>query len=427
MATVESRPSLEDADLSSRAFWNRPYDEREKVFARLRAECPVSWHRPYESTLMPPDEDTPGFWSITRYEDCREISRDAKRFINSKGVLMEDVPEVVLVASHSFLGMDGDEHRQQRGIVSTAFTPRNVTKIEDWIHQHVTELIDEMAPKGEGDFCELYAKQLPGHIFAHFFGVPKGSEEQQKIMDAAERMLAWDDPHCAMGRDALSTFAEEAEIIQDIALASADRIRESGERADNMVGWVLEAEFEGRKLEDWEIAAFFSLLGSAANDTTRHSIAHALRLLDAHPDQKELFLSDPEAHVDGLVEEVLRYATPVLHFRRTATEDVEIGGQTIAEGDKVVLWYCSGNRDEDAFENAGTFDITRDPNRHLGFGAGGPHYCIGASLGRQMVKSSMLELFRRLPDIRLDGDPVYQQNNFLHGVHEMPVRWTPPS
>jgi cytochrome P450 len=412
-----------DLDLSARSFWAKPYEEREQAFARLRSETPVSYHRPYESTLMPPEDDTPGFWSLSKFEDCREVSRDVTRFCSGEGVVMEDFPEIVRVGAHSFLAMDGDDHRALRGIVSQAFTPRNVRKIDEWIHEHAVELVDEMIDKGEGDFCDLFAKRLPGRIFAHFFGVERDSEEQFILMDAAEKMLAWDDPECAQGRDAITTHADEAMRIQDVALEVCER--RQGDLRDDLVSWVLAAEFEGRKMEEWEIASFFSLLGSAANDTTRHTTAHAIRLLSEHPDQRALLMEDMEGRVDGLVEEVLRHATPVMHFRRTALVDTEVRGVEIKAGEKLVMWYCSGNRDEDVFDDSGTFDITRSPNRHLGFGAGGPHFCIGSALGRQMAKSAVLEVYRRMPDMDLAAEPEMQINNFLHGVNKMQVRWTP--
>ncbi|WP_354700820.1 Methyl-branched lipid omega-hydroxylase [Paraconexibacter sp. AEG42_29] len=424
---VTQKPTIDDpaADISARGFWERPYEERDDVFATFRKECPVSWHRPYESTLLPPDEDTPGFWSLWRWADCREVSRDVSRFVSGKGIVMEDFPEIVQIGAHSFLAMDGTDHRQQRGIVHTAFTPRNVKKIESWIHDHARELVEEMQDKGEGEFCQLFAKELPGRIFAHFFGVEQGTEEQQILMDAAEKMLAWDDPEAAQGRDAITTHAEEAMRIQDVALEVAEKRREKP--GDDLVSWVVNAEFEGRKLEDWEIMSFFSLLGSAANDTTRHTIAHAVRLLSEHPDQRELFLSDIDAYSGKVIEETLRHSGPIQHFRRTAIVDTTIGGVDIKAGEKLVMWYCSGNRDEDVFPDAAKFDINRETKNHLAFGAGGPHFCIGSALGREMGKAALQHIYKTMPDIDLAGDPVYVVSNFLNGVHHLPVRWTPPS
>jgi cytochrome P450 len=421
--TETPRPSWgPDLDLGARKFWERSFEEREKAFAYFRAEHPVSYHRAYESSLLPPDEDSPGFWAITKWADCKQVSRDVDTFVSGQGVLMEDMPEVVTLATTSFLAMDGPEHRQIRGIVSQAFTPRNVRKIEDWINGEAKKLVDEIIDLGEGDIVDLYAKMLPGRIFAFFFGVDPGSDDMHTIMEAAERMLAWDDPHCALGRDALTTFAEEADRIQEIAMKRADWYRENPE--ENLVSWVVNAKFEDRVMDDWEIAAFFSLLGSAANDTTRHSIGHAFRLFHEHPDQLALLREDMEGRLDGAVEEILRYVTPVQHFRRTAVKDAEVGGQEIKAGDKLVLWYCSGNYDEDVFDEPTKFDILRTPNKHLGFGAGGPHFCIGSALGRQMIKATLREVYTRMPDLHLTAEPEFQVNNFIHGIHKAEAAWT---
>lgn len=415
-----------DLDISARSFWAKPFEEREKTFAWLRANEPVSYHRPYESTLLPPDEDTPGFWSVTKYEDCRAVSRNQELFTSSAGIVMEDFPEVVAVASQSFLAMDDPEHNRLRSIVSQAFTPRRAKTMESWIQGVARDLVDDMIDKGEGEFCELFARHVPGRIFAHFFGVPVESEEAEILMDAAEKMLAWDDPRSAQGRDALTCYAEEAERIQDIALAVADRRRE--EPGEDMVTWVVQAEWEGEVMEDWEIAAFFSLLGSAANDTTRHSLAHAVRLFHENPDQLALLREDLDARLPNAVEEVLRHSTPVQHFRRTATQDTQIRGVDIKAGEKVVMWYCSGDRDDEMFEDPARFDIAR-PNakQHLAFGAGGTHFCIGAGIARVMLQSGLREIYTRIPDIALAAEPEIQINNFMHGVHAMPVKWTPPA
>ena len=414
-----------DTDISARSFWAKPFEEREKTFAWLRANQPVSYHRPYESTLVPPEDDTPGFWSLTKHEDVKEVSRNQELFCSVKGVLMEDFPEVVQVASSSFLMMDDPDHNRLRSIVSRAFTPRRTKTMESWIQETARELVDEMIDKGEGDFCELFAKHLPGRIFAHFFGVDPRSDEAHQVMDAAEKMLSWDDPRSAAGRDAITTFAEECERIHEVALAVAEDRRENPK--DDLVTWVVQAEWEGEVMDEWEVASFFSLLGSAANDTTRHSVAHAVRLVDENPDQRALLLEDLDGRLPNAIEEVLRHSTPVMHFRRTATADTQIRGVDIKEGDKLVMWYCSGDRDEEVFPDPGRFDILR-PNakHHLAFGAGGVHFCIGAALGRLMVQAGLRELYTRIPDITLTEGYEIQVNNFMHGVHAMPVRWTPP-
>ena len=424
---TDSTPSDGSAgDIASRDFWARPFAEREDTWAWFREHDPVSWHRPYESTLKPPDEETTGFWAITKYDDIKQVSRNSDLFCSGQGILMEEFPEVVQVATTSFLAMDDPEHNRLRSIVSQSFTPRRVRAMEELINGTVRDIVDEMVADGrsEGDFCTLMAKQVPGRIFGHFMGLPKGAPEMDVVMDAAEAMLAWDDPELAAGRDALTTFAEEAEKIQDVALAMADEVR--GKPSDTFISWVVEAEWEGVKMEDWEIAAFFSLLGSAANDTTRHTIAHAVTLFDRHPDQLALLREDWEGRISNAVEEILRHASTVMQFRRTATADTELRGKQIKEGDKLVMWYNSGNYDDDQFPDARTFDIFRENAKtHMAFGAGGTHFCIGAALGRQMVRAALTEVYTRIPDISLSGDPILQQNNFMNGVHGLPVAWTP--
>ncbi|WP_205877004.1 cytochrome P450 [Mycobacterium camsae] len=414
-----------ELDLAARSFWEQDFEQRDKAFARLRTEQPVCYSRPYESTLLPPDENTPGFWSVTKAADCRHVSRSKELFCSGLGVLMEDMPIDAIRATASFLVMDGEDHRRLRGLIQQAFTLRNIRKLADWVAQTARERLDEIIDRGEGDFADLYAKYVPGRIFAHFFGVERDSEEQHIIMEAAERMLAWDDPRMALGRDALTTHVEEAMRIQAIALAQAEKCRKDPK--DDLMSWVANAEFEGKKLDDQEIMSFFSLLGSAANDTTRHTIAHAVRLFAQHPDQRDLLVEDLPARVGTAVEEVVRYSSPVMHFRRTALQDTTIGDAEIKKGEHVVMWYCSGNRDAEAFENPGKFDILRTPNDHLGFGAGGPHFCLGNTLARQMLSAVLTEIYTRIPDITLAGEPQFQINNFIHGVHSLPARWTPPT
>ena len=418
-----ARPSLEGSryDISARSFWEQDFWARNEVFAEFRRDCPVSWHRPYESTLMPPDEDTPGFWSVWKHEDIKYVSRNAKLFDSGRGMLMEDFPEVVAQASQSFLCMDDPEHAQLRAIVSQAFTPRRMRKIEDWIRNEVVSAVDDVIELGEANVSEALAKQIPGRIFADFFGLAD-KDSRTLVMDAAEGMLAWDDPKIAKGRDALEVYGDESMKLLDLCYdLIEDRRTNPGE---DLLSWCVQAEVDGRQLEDWEIGAFFTLLASAGNDTTRHSIAHALQLFTVHEDQRELLLGDLDGRLDGAVEEILRYIGPVQQFRRNATEDTEIRGQQIKKDDKVVIWYCSGSYDEDVFTDPTKFDITRTDNKHLGFGGGGPHFCLGSALGRMMVKYALHEVFTRMPDLRT-GEPEYQVNNFIHGVHHLNATWTP--
>jgi cytochrome P450 len=241
-------------------------------------------------------------------------------------------------------------------------------------------------------------------------------------MDSAEAMLAWDDPEIAQGRDALEVYGDESMKLLDICFELIElRHVQPGE---DLLSWLLAAEVEGRKLEDWEIGAFFTLLAAAGNDTTRHTLAQGVRLFTVHEDQRALLMGDLDRKLDGAIEEIVRYATPVQQFRRNATQDTEIRGVPIASGDKVVMWYASGNYDDEQFADPRRFDIQRSPNQHLGFGGGGPHFCLGSVLAKLMIKHAFRDLFTKLPDIEA-GTPDYQVNNFIHGVHKLPARWTP--
>lgn len=420
MANLET--THDDIDLSARAFWAQSQAEREAAFQRLRAENPVPWSRAPESDLLPPEENTAGFWSLTKYEDIQDASRRPEVFSSAAGITMEDfAPEMTWMAQ-SFIAMDDPRHAQLRGIVMRAFLPRNLKKLEDWIHQHARDLVDEMAPKGQGDFVEDVSIQLPGRIFASFFGLPAG-ELADKAVDAAQRLLSWPDPDVCAGRTGLELFMGAVKDLYEVVslLLPERRANPDGE---DLLTWIAQAEFDGKKMADDEIMAFFVLMAVAANDTTRHASAQAIHLFTKFPDQKDLLLSDLDRFLPTAVEEVLRWVSPLAHMRRTATEDVTVRGSHIKKGDKVVLWYCSANRDEEIFENADTFDITRRDNPHMAFGGGGVHTCLGAALARTMLKAIITEVYTRIPDISAP-EPDFLVANFINGVKALPATWTP--
>jgi cytochrome P450 len=410
-----------DIDLSARSFWAKSPEERDAAFAVLRAENPVPWSRPPESDLLPPEENLAGFWSLTKYEDIQYASRAPEIFSSAAGVTMEDFTPEMVEMSHSFIAMDDPRHAELRGIVMDAFKPRNMRKLEAWVFQHARELVDEMAPRGEGDFVQDIAIQLPGRIFASFFGLPEG-ELADKAVAAGQRMLSWPDPEVCAGQSGLELFADGIvdlyEVVQEVL---PERQANPG---DDLLSWIITAETNGKRLTDEEIQAVFVLMAIAANDTTRHATAQAIYSLSKFPDQKALLLSNIEENVPLAVEEALRCVHPLLHMRRTALQDVEIRGAQIKKGDKVVLWYASGNRDEDIFENPTKFDITRSPNPHMTFGGGGPHYCLGAALARTMLKAVLTEVYTRIPDIDAP-EPNFLVANFINGIKSLPATWTP--
>jgi cytochrome P450 len=409
-----------ELDIARKAFWAQPPDVRDEVFARIRRENPVFWSGPPESDLLTPEEMVGGFWSLTRYDDIQFASRHPEIFSSQGGITMEDFSPEMTEAAQSFIAMDDPRHAQLRGITMDAFKPGNMRKLEGWIHGHARDLIGEMAGLGSGDFVDLVAEPMPGRIFASFFGLH--AEDQQATIRAAQDLLSWNDPDVCAGVEPLEHFVN---CVMTLRLTAAELAEERrATPTDDLMTWLVQAEWEGARMDDDEIGAFFVLLAVAANDTSRHASAGAIHLLTRFGDQRQMLLEDLPGRVEGAVEEVVRWVTPVIHMRRTALQDCEIRGQQIKAGEKVVLWYCSGNRDEEHFDDPFRFDIERSPNRHQGFGGGGPHYCLGAALARRALKSILTEVYTRIPDIQAP-EPDYLVANFINGIKSLPATWTP--
>lgn len=414
MSTTSPVPT----DIHTFAFWERPRAERMAAFKQLRAESPT-WHPPAESLLLSPEENTKGFWSLTTHEHIREASR-SRNFCSGQGIFMEDMPEVVLAAAMSFLAMDPPGHTNLRGIVQTAFGPRNTRLMEEWIRAQAHETVAKMRPDGQGDFVPGLGKLLPGLVYAKFIGVDD-DETRDKVVHAADMLGSWNDPEYTKTMEPIEVFATAAEILSDVAMELAELRRE--QPGEDMLTWLVEAEFEGEKMEDWEIASFFVMLSGASNDTTGHVLAHSLIELQRHPEQKAWLLEDFEGRIDDAVEELLRWRPPLLHFRRTALEDYEMGGETIKAGDKVVLWYQSGNMDEQVFDDPETLDLSRERNPHQAFGGGGIHFCLGNALGRQLMKAGLREVYTQMPDITFE-EPTEGFSNLFNSMRSLPATWS---
>jgi cytochrome P450 len=414
-ATAATPRAYDHIDLSSRTFWAISAQEREEAFAELRAERPVSWHPPVEDALMS-DPDDPGYWAVTRRDDIVAISRDNESFLSGKGVIFENVPEELLEASQSFLAMDPPRHTFLRKLVSAAFTPRQVRRIEDSIKANAKTIVEELKDAGSGvDFVERCAKELPIRTLSDMVGIPQ--EERQKVAHAADAMVSWADPVYLNDRQPLEVLFESQMYIHQVAIGlAADRRANPG---DDLFSGLVNAEVDGDRLSDADVAAFFVLMTVAGNDTTRQTTSHALKALTDFPDQRAWLLQDFDNRGAGAVEEFIRWATPVMTFRRTAAKDVEIGGQAINAGEKVVMFYSSGNWDTDVFEHPERLDLSRSPNPHVGFGGGGVHFCLGANLARAQLRAIFGELLRELPNIQA-GEPVHVPGNFIHGIRSMP-------
>jgi cytochrome P450 len=400
-------------DLSSMDFWALTPAEREERFARLRAEAPVTWQRQPESKLLPESEGTGGYWAVVRYDDVREVSRDPERFCSGRGVMFEDIPTEMLEASQSFLAMDDPRHATLRKLVAEGFKPRAVKRIGHGIEADARTIVDELGD--EGDFVEAVSKRLPMMTIMRMLGVPE--EDQEDVLWGVDAAVSWNDPDFLGDRTPFEVVAESMSIMTRIAFRLCAERRERP--ADDLITDLVQADVEGERLTDAEIGAFLVLLSVAGNDTTRHTTSHAMRALCDFPAQRELLLDDLEGRIDDAVEEFVRWASPVMTFRRTATRDTEIAGQPVAAGDKVVMFYPSANRDERAFEDSNVLDVTRSPNRHVGFGGGGPHFCMGAPLARMQLRAIFTELLGRHPGLEV-GEPSYVVGNFVNAIATMP-------
>ncbi|OBF08147.1 cytochrome [Mycobacterium sp. ACS4054] len=402
-------------DLSSRAFWATTAAEREKSFAVLRAERPVSWHPPVEDALMPDPAD-PGYWAITRRADIVAVSRNNEAFLSGRGVMFENIPVELLEASQSFLAMDPPRHTKLRKLVSAAFTPRQVRRIEESIRANARTIVAELRAAGSGaDFVDHCAKELPIRTLSDMVGIPES--EREHMAAATDAMVSWADPAYLDGRHPMEVLFEHQTYVHQVAGELAVQRREHP--GDDLISGLVNAEVDGERLTDAEVAAFFVLLSVAANDTTRQTTSHAMKALTDFGDQRAWLLEDFDSRIGTAVEEFVRWASPVMTFRRTAATDFELGGQQIAAGEKVVMFYPSGNWDTEAFDHPERLDLSRSPNPHVGFGGGGVHFCLGAHVARAQLRAIFGELLRQLPGIEA-GDPTYVAGNFVHAVRSMP-------
>ncbi|OBJ59037.1 cytochrome P450 [Mycobacterium asiaticum] len=414
-ATLTNTRPYDAVDVSSRAFWSTTAAERERSFAVLRAERPVSWQRPVEDDLLQ-DPNDPGYWAVTRRADIVAVSRNSEVFLSGKGVMFANVPEELLEASQSFLAMDPPRHTKLRKLAHAAFTPRQVRRIEESINANAKAIVEELRAAGSGaDFVEHCAKELPIRTLSDMVGIPES--RRQQVAHAADALVSWADPVFLNGRNRLEVLFENQGYLHQVAGELAAERRENP--GDDLFSSLVTAEVDGDRLTDAEVAAFFVLLSVAGNDTTRQTISHALKALTDFPAERAWLTAAFEERIGTSVEEFIRWATPVMTFRRTAATDFEVGGQHIRAGEKVVMFYASGNWDTEAFDHPERFDLSRSPNPHVGFGGGGLHFCLGAHVARAQLRAIFGELLRQLPDIQA-GEPAYLAGNFVHAIRAMP-------
>ena len=413
--------AADSINLSDIDFWGLPWAKREAAFAVLRRERPIAFFEELELPFLPKG---PGYFAITRHADILEISRSPELFCSGKGATsIPDMPTEMLDFYGSMINMDDPRHQRLRGIVSRRFTPKMIQAFMDDVEKITIDVIERVIDKGAVDFVTEVAAPMPLIVICNLMGIPES--QHQLVFDKSNVILSGGDPEFLPPdtENPIAVFLEAgaslAALLRDLA---QHRLKHP---SDDLVSALVNTELDGERLTDEEIASFFILLAVAGNETTRTAISHGMVALEQHPDQARMWRDDFETIAPTAVEEIVRWATPVIHFRRTATRDTELGGQKIRAGEKVVLWYNSANRDERAFEDPYRFDVRRTPNEHFGFGAGGPHFCLGANLARREIKVMFEELFRRLPDIHVSGEPAMLQSFFIHGIKRMPARFTP--
>jgi cholest-4-en-3-one 26-monooxygenase len=319
------------------------------------------------------------------------------------------------MAGNMMLFMDPPAHTRYRKLVNRGFTPRMIAALEPHVRELTVRIVEDAVAKGDCDFVVDVAAELPLEVIAELLGVPH--EDRFKLFDWSNRMIGAEDPEYRVSDE----HVMEAQVEMYMYAQSLAEQRRADPQQD-IVTTLLDAEVDGDTLSELDFNLFFLLLSVAGNETTRNAIAHGMNAFLENPDQWDLLVSDPGRHIDGTVEEILRWATPVLFFRRNCTRDIELGGQPIREGEKISLWYISGNRDESVFDEPFRFDITRDPNPHIAFGGGGPHFCLGAQLARLEIRLLFEELAARVPRLESLGEPDRLRSNFIGGIKHLPVR-----
>jgi cytochrome P450 len=379
------------------------------AFRRLRQDDPVHFN--------PEHDGGPGFWAVTRYADIKAVHQDPATFSSEVGgTSLEDLAPQHLEARKSMIDTDPPRHTELRSLIDRRFRFKAVSAWEDQVRQVTREVLDAALERERFDFVAEVAAEIPMTVFAEILGVPR--EERREVIELGDRILGNQDPDYAVEPDDAHLelpFSSPAALD----LFAFGRRLAAERRADPRDDIITTLATSG--LTDREFDVYFVLLATAGNETTRHTISHGLLALMEHPDQLERLRSDPGL-LRPMADEMLRWATPVHHFRRTATRDVELAGTQIRAGDKVTTWFVSGNRDEAVFDEPDRFDVGRTPNRHMAFGPGGIHFCLGAALARLEVRVVYEELLQRVASFELDGPVDRLRSNFFNGIKRLPVR-----
>ena len=410
---------LDDIDLTDLGVWEErvPYD----WLALLRRDAPLHWH---------PEEEGRGFWVFTRYDDVVQVSKDWQTFSSELGgTSLQDLSAEELEARKSMIDTDPPPHTRMRGLVNKGFTPRVVNGYEERIRRLARGILAQAFEQDAFDWVESVAAEIPMWVFSEIMGLPV--EDRRLIIELGDKILGNTDPE-VVGEENVAELALRDPELRKLPFSSPFSLdlmaygRELGEARrrephDDITTKLVEAELDGSRLSEQEFGTMFVLLTTAGNETTRHTISLGLLDLLTHPDELRRLVDDPSLAATA-ADELLRRAHPVHHFRRTATRDVVAHGRRIKAGDKVTIWYAAANFDEDKFADPYRLDVGRTPNRHVTFGLGGPHFCLGSHLARLEIKVWLEEMLPYLPRVEPAGDPVRLRSSFFNGIKRMPVR-----
>ncbi len=411
---------LENIDLSDIEFWAKPWNERNAAFATLRRENPIAY---FPEPIIDPFPEGPGYYAITKMHDILEISRHPEIFCSGQGaVSILDMPAEMNEFYGSLISMDDPRHARLRKIVSGTFTPRMLNAVLDDVEKTAKKVVDRIVDKGEIDFVIDVSMPFPLLVILDMMGIPHS--EYDMVLAQSNIILSGGDPDfIPEGVDPITAFLEAGAMLAGLLNELA--VLRRATPTDDLLSALVNTEVDGEQLSGDELASFFILLSVAGHETTRTALNHGITHLSQNPDQRALFLADIEGAMSTTVEEIVRYASPVVWMRRTLTQDHVLSGHEFHQGDKVIMFYGSANRDEAVFSDPDTFNVLRDPNPHVGFGGPGPHFCLGAHLARREIALMFRELYTRLPDVELAGPPVQLRSSFINGVKSLPISFTP--
>jgi cytochrome P450 len=407
-----------DKDISSEAFWHQTFEQRDETFSWLRKNAPVSWHRPLEDPELPPQvHGEAGFWAVVRAADIQYVSQHNELFSSEIGSVMVRPRHPGFMPPPTFLEMDPPRHTRYRQIMSAAFTPKGVARLTDKINERAAQIVDRVVGAGKIDFVTEVAARLPMLTIADMIGVPDSLSDT--FAEAGDKFIGARDPEILPPGVLPNDFVlEQMGVLHQIGNDLVNYRREHP--STDIATALANAELDGSRLTEEDITSVMLLLSVAGNDTTKQTTTSTVVSLDRNPGQRAWLREDFDGRIAASVEEFIRHASPVTEFIRTASQDTELAGREITKGDKVTIFYCSGNRDESVFEDPHRFNLARPRMPHVAFGGGGVHFCLGNGIAKAQLRALFSNILTKLPRMEV-GEPEYLYSEFINGIRHLPV------